>query len=390
MSLRKKNRLSQLVIDEVSLVDSPADPEAQVLLYKRADDAPVDEIDIDVEKGQPTSTAVVGGNKKGPMISIRGKNKKRDDDDDEEDDDEMMKRRTLGALVESGIHQSFTNLADNLYRDGHVTREERIGLSNAIGDALSTFVGAVEESLPQLYMRGPYEQADGLEKSDSNGSDERRVEGSHPVEVSKQTEDKMAESMTLDLSSLPDEVREAVETQIDSLTKRAENAEAEVQVLKAGEPEGDEGDILKNADPAIRKMVEDANAKAAEAEAIAKAERDARLNREFLAKAESLPFVPGEDKAKADVLKSAAALLPDEQYQELEKMLSSMNEMLSKSEFLKTAGNGVASEDSATGRLEALAKSRANEKGVSYEKALDEVLSENPDLYAESMKEGNS
>lgn len=186
---------------------------------------------------------------------------------------------------------------------------------------------------------------------------------------------------TLDLSALPDEVKEAVEKTIADLTKRAEESEAEVALLKEKDPDADE--ILKNADPAIRKMVEDAQAEAAEATNIAKAEREARIKREFVTKAESLPFVPGETEAKADLMKAAFESLTPEQYQELEKILSSTNDLISKSKALSVIGSGQVDEDSPEGRLEKLAKARASEKSISIEKATDEVLAENPDLYDE-------
>lgn len=60
---------------------------------------------------------------------------------------------SLGAWVESRIHLGFTQLADELYGDGRLTRPERIAASKAIGDALGVFVAAVEKNAPQLYTR---------------------------------------------------------------------------------------------------------------------------------------------------------------------------------------------------------------------------------------------
>jgi len=474
------NRLTKIEIDELSLVDSPADPNAKVQLFKREDDE--DEIDptwaeemIELGKAQPASTDVIGGGvlegkKRGPMIRLRGKKKK-------EDEDGLYKMATMGAVYEAEIHRHFTNMADGMYANGNLTRDERIGLSNAIGDALDSFVGAVEENHPQLYTRGPYEQIDSdgmVEKRDfsieerknfaskgialSDGSypipdrdalrraiqaygrskpDKRaqvishirrravalgaenmvpdsfkklkgwdegqestsRSDEPHPAKV-KKTEGNMPDNtktseVILDLSALPDEVKTVVEEHIAGLTKRAADAEAEakeakaeVDVLKAGDGnEGNEEEILKNADPAIREMVEKAQAEAAEATAIAKAERDARLNREFLAKAESLPFVPGETKRKADILKSASASLTPEDYIELETMFKSMNEVISKSAMFKSIGSSAFDEGSPQGKVEKLAKTRADEKSISYEQAYTEVLNENPDLYEEMEME---
>jgi hypothetical protein len=60
---------------------------------------------------------------------------------------------SLGAWVESRIHLGFTQLADELYGDGRLTRPERIAASSAIGDALGVFVKAIETNAPELYKR---------------------------------------------------------------------------------------------------------------------------------------------------------------------------------------------------------------------------------------------
>lgn len=63
---------------------------------------------------------------------------------------------TIGARLEARIHTSFTIMADDLYCDGRLTRDERITLSSAFGDALATFVARLEADAPQLYKRGPW------------------------------------------------------------------------------------------------------------------------------------------------------------------------------------------------------------------------------------------
>ncbi|MFC6080927.1 hypothetical protein [Sphaerisporangium aureirubrum] len=69
----------------------------------------------------------------------------------------LREARNVGAWLESRLHLSFTQLTDDMYGDGRLTREERIALSGAIGDALAAFTGRVEADQPQLYQRGPYD-----------------------------------------------------------------------------------------------------------------------------------------------------------------------------------------------------------------------------------------
>ncbi|WP_431935807.1 hypothetical protein [Micromonospora sp. RP3T] len=68
----------------------------------------------------------------------------------------LREAATVGTYMESRIHLGFTKLADEMYGEGRVTREERITLSGAIGDALAVFVGRVEADAPQLYQRSPW------------------------------------------------------------------------------------------------------------------------------------------------------------------------------------------------------------------------------------------
>ncbi len=64
----------------------------------------------------------------------------------------------VAQWLESRIHSSFTWIADDLYGDGLLTREERVQLSNAIGDALDAFTTNVVANAPQLYDRGRWDE----------------------------------------------------------------------------------------------------------------------------------------------------------------------------------------------------------------------------------------
>ncbi len=67
--------------------------------------------------------------------------------------------RNVGQWVESRIHRDFTVLADEMFGDGRLTRDERITLSGGIGDALAAFVARVEADAPALYERDVWDQA---------------------------------------------------------------------------------------------------------------------------------------------------------------------------------------------------------------------------------------
>lgn len=65
----------------------------------------------------------------------------------------VAEARNIGQWVESRIHRDFTVLADDMAGEGRLTRDERIGLSSAIGDALAAFVANLEANQAQLYTR---------------------------------------------------------------------------------------------------------------------------------------------------------------------------------------------------------------------------------------------
>ena len=66
---------------------------------------------------------------------------------------QVAEARNIGQWIESRIHRDFTVTADDMAGDGRLTREERITLSGAIGDALAAFVTRLEGDAPQLYTR---------------------------------------------------------------------------------------------------------------------------------------------------------------------------------------------------------------------------------------------
>lgn len=65
----------------------------------------------------------------------------------------LMEGRNVGNWIESRIHRGFTELCDDMFGQGRLTREERISLSNAIGEGLTAFNAVVAEKVPHLYQR---------------------------------------------------------------------------------------------------------------------------------------------------------------------------------------------------------------------------------------------
>lgn len=68
----------------------------------------------------------------------------------------LTEARNVGEWIEARIHQMFTNIADDMFGDGRLTREERIALSGSIWSALDAFRATLEERAAGLYSRDPY------------------------------------------------------------------------------------------------------------------------------------------------------------------------------------------------------------------------------------------
>lgn len=68
----------------------------------------------------------------------------------------VAEARNCGHWFEARIHGHFSQLADEMFGEGFLTRDERITLSSAVGDALAAFAGRIEADAPHLYDRDPY------------------------------------------------------------------------------------------------------------------------------------------------------------------------------------------------------------------------------------------
>lgn len=66
---------------------------------------------------------------------------------------QLKEAHNLGDWLESRTHLAFTMIADDLFGDGRVTRDERIALGGGIGAALDAFRANVEESAPGVFER---------------------------------------------------------------------------------------------------------------------------------------------------------------------------------------------------------------------------------------------
>ena len=99
--------------------------------------------------------------------------------------------RNVGHWVESRLHLALTQIGDEMFGDGRLTRDERIALSGAVGDALTAFSGALEQSQPQLYTRDPWAQPEPLTDAAESGPTHVPAPAGRPTPTPKSQEDAM-------------------------------------------------------------------------------------------------------------------------------------------------------------------------------------------------------
>lgn len=68
----------------------------------------------------------------------------------------LQEARNVAEWLEAFIHATFTSRVDDGFGEGYITRDERLALSAAIGDALDAFHASVESNVPQLFDRDPF------------------------------------------------------------------------------------------------------------------------------------------------------------------------------------------------------------------------------------------
>lgn len=142
----------------------------------------------------------------------------------------------------------------------------------------------------------------------------------------------------------------------------------------------------------IQKSLDDANKRALTAEAVAKAEQDARELNTAVAKAEKeLPAIPGATstelgKLMRDISKAVSA----ESYAKLEEVLKAANVALAKGDLFKEAGASVgkASGQTAFHRLQVVAKTlRDQDPTMTPAMSISKAMETQPDLVQEYRAE---
>lgn len=185
---------------------------------------------------------------------------------------------------------------------------------------------------------------------------------------------------------------EGLETEVTTLTAQVEKAEADltdkdatIAKMQPTDPEAAEKEMLSKADPALRRLIEKSQADVAEAQSIAKAERDARLDREFIAKAEALPMLSEDPKVLGGLLRRIGDSLSAEDAAAVEKTLAAANEQIAKGNLFASFGTG-GGETTISKSVEAKAEEiQKSDPSLTKDQAIAKVYEDNPALLAQAM-----
>jgi len=132
--------------------------------------------------------------------------------------------RNAANWFEARIHRDFTNTADHMFGEGYLTREERVGLSSGIGEALTAFNAYVDENIPGLKDRDPFAEAPGAETAVQENS----RSGGVTMEDNSMSDEKRLSELEESVRQLTKD-QEETKSQLDEANRKAKEAETRAE-----------------------------------------------------------------------------------------------------------------------------------------------------------------
>jgi hypothetical protein len=184
-------------------------------------------------------------------------------------------------------------------------------------------------------------------------------------------------------------IEEAMKKIADLESKLAsyEMKEDEVEMSKS-EKTSDEAEFLKSAPESVVKMIEDFKKQAADATEELRKEREAKADAEAIEKAKGWSNISLDAEKIGPALRRLSAVDAD-LAKSVEELLTSVNAQAESANIFAEIGKSADfNSGDAYGRMTAMAKS-AVEEGVakSFEQALADVATSNPELYSQYLTE---
>ena len=325
--MKKTSRLTDLELDEISLVDAGANPHAAIVLAKRKAQkvGKAEGVTYGAEISLNAMIEAIGSALREKFGGNAG-----------EEDYWLYVRDVFESTVvfsQGGETWRADYTASQSEGEIEISLGDRVGVKMLYEDAPDKLGSSVDDASASA-MKGANEMA--------------------------------AENQTVELSSELVKVKELGGTVVE-LQKRLDAMENENKITKAA--------------------LESEQKRADELAKSAKIEKDLRLLGEFTAVAKSrLGNLSGTDSEKGALLKSLSENLPQEEYDRVVKLMEAGNAAMA-NQFEPVGASGSAGANTAQGKLEALAKARASEKSISFSKAMSQISMENKDLYGEALAE---
>lgn len=122
----------------------------------------------------------------------------------------LQEKQNLAEWLESRLHLALTQIADDLFGGGNVSRNERIALSGAIGVALDAYHQFVQDNSPQLFGRRPWEEAP--------AEDNQPVKEAATIKAKARAAARALRDLLAD-KTLPKELHDGVEGLVSALQK---------------------------------------------------------------------------------------------------------------------------------------------------------------------------
>jgi len=369
---KRINKLSDLMIDEVSLVDRGANPHASFVISKRAEeDQMSDEEQLEEEsvgKADPDPSSV----------SVEG-------EEEEEEMDEAKKSywSRLVSKLFNGEESTTSPVGDGNIADMDDVEKAGFpgmqmpygqqqmgqpapGPQNAMPPGVQGFP-APQGQMPGQMQAGPplppeviqyiqqLEQALAAASQGTNQpSGEHQMEDDDVNPFGKSAEDLDDDEITF----------------LEELSKSLEDEDTREAVNKAME------------------AVSKANERATEAETIAKAEREHRLNQEYIAKARAYTNLPVDAEEFGPVLKKLDETLSEDEQGIIEKVFNAANERVAAGGTFDEIGKRGIDGYEAVSKLDAEAKALVEKtEGLTMEQARTQILEQDPSLYDEFLQE---
>ena len=289
--------------------------------------------------------------------------------------DQVVKSSALGENAEAAEALKGAMKILNAYSDS-ISPADALGvLAEGFGVQKAEYKKAEEEE---------DEEEDEAEKAEdkefAEGKESEGAEIADEEEAEKAEDKEFAEGKESEGTKLSDE------DELDKAEDDEEDEEEEVEKSLKSLPKN-----VRSQMTALFKSQKEAIAKSEKLEKALKVERDERLRKEFVEKAKTdFPYVPGKSPEEVGLMLKTLHVIAPKIAADIEGIFKSVSATIEKTGLLKELGSGMSSggdSASAYGKLDGIARGAVKKSGVSYAKAFETAMNQNPELYSQYLDE---